>query len=190
MRQPGLPRWRRLKARRLHCGGQVLQRPLDLAAKHLARRLGDRSRLNFLCPSCSFFSAPHDMLDHLRPGSLRDGSHSTFQGLEFGSQLHTCIGRRLARSVKGRHQRFDPIKQPGDIADHLDDQRLTRSARRLHAVALGADRAIASADAVRLKAAKQASSSGSTPLARRLVASFCANASLSSVLRAFAMSAL
>ena len=190
MRQPRLPRGRRSQARRLHCGGKVLQRPLDLAAKHLARRLGDCSRLNFLCPSRGFFGSSHDVLDHLRPGCLGDGGHPIVKGLESGSQLRTRIGRRLARSVEGRYQCFDPIEQPGDIADHLDDQRLARSARRLHTVARGADRAVASADAVRPKAAKHASSSGSTPLARRLVASFCANTSLSSVLRALPMSAL
>ena len=168
----------------------MLQRPLDLDAKHLTCRLGDHSRLNFLCSSCGFFGAPDDVLDYLRLGCLGDGGHPILKGLESGSQQRTRIGRRLARSVEGRYQSFDPIEQPGDIADHLGNQRLARSARRLHAVALGADRAVASADAVKPKAAKHASSSGSTPLARRLVASFCANTSLSSVLRAFAMSAL
>ena len=168
----------------------MLQRPLDLDAKHLARRLGDRPRLSFLRSSCGLFGAPHDVLHHLRPSCLRDGGHPKFQGLKSGRQLRTRIGCCLARSVEGRQQRFDPIKQTDDLADRLGNQRLARSARKPHAVALGADCATASADAVRPKAAKHASSSGSTPRARRLVASLCANASLSSVLRAFAMSAL
>ena len=190
MCQPRLPSGWLSRARRLHGAGKVLDRPLDLDAKHLARRFGDRSRLSFLSPSCGFLGAPHDVLDHLRPGCLRDGGHPIFQGLKSASQLRTRFSRRLARSVEGRYQRFDSIEQPGDVADRLGNQRLARGARKLHAVALGADFAFASADPVRPKAVKHASSSGSTPLARRLVASFCANASLSSVLRAFAMSAL
>lgn len=190
MCKPHLPSWRLSKVRCLHCAGKVLYRPLDLDAKHLARRFGDRSRLNYLGLSCGFLGAPHDVLDHLRPGCLRDGGHPIFQGLKSGGQLRTRLSCRLARSVEGRHQRFDPIEQPGDIADRLGNQRLARGAWRLHAFALDADFAFASADPVSPKAVKHASSSGSTPLAKRLVASFCASASLSSVLRAFAMSAL
>ena len=190
MCQPRLPSGRLSKARCLHCAGKVLYRPLDLDPKYLARRRRDRSRLSLLRPSPGVLGAPHDVLDHLRPGCLRDGGHPNFQGLKSGSQLRTRFSRRLARSVEGRHQRFDSIKQRGDLADRLSNQRLARGAWRLHAVVLGADFAFASADAVRPKAAKHASSSGSTPRARRLVASLCANASLSSVLRAFAMSAL
>ena len=190
MCQPRLPSGRLSKARRLHCASQVLQRPLDLDAKHLARRLGDRSRLGFLRSSCGLFGALHDVLHHLCPGCFRDDGYPISQGLKSGSQLRTRFSCRLARSVDGRHQRVDPIEQSGDLADRLGNQRLARGAWRLHAVVLGADFAFASVDAVSPKAVKHASSSGSTPLARRLVASFCANASLSSVLRALAMSAL
>ena len=102
-----------------------------------------------------------------------------YAGVEL--QAASAIARRVV-SIDGL-QRLDAVDQGSDVADQLGDK---------------ASRVVFELPMVRAalpvywssSAAKHSSSSGTTPQARRRVASFCARASLSAVLLALAISAL
>jgi hypothetical protein len=190
MRQPRLPQGGFGGIHRLHCTGQVLHPQLDFAAEHPLRRLGDRLGLDDLRPFRTLLRLQQDVANHLFLDRAAYGGHAPLECLELDSQLRARLDGRLARLVDRRPQGFDPVEQRGDLADRLDDQCLACGARRLHAALPSAADGAVSAARAKPRASKQASSSGSTPLARRRVASFCARSNLSSKLAALAISAL